>query len=86
MRENASSESTNISAIELKDSYFLMTATEGIKDGAAADTWEQNEAAVTGPHSQDLKMLFQPVMVQTAIDNSISKDWKDIPMAMGRAH
>ena len=63
-----------------------MTATEGIKDGAAADTWEQNEAAVTGPHSQDLKMLFQPVMVQTAIDNSISKDWKDIPMAMGRAH
>ena len=51
-----------------------MTATEGIKDGAAADTWEQNDAAVTGPHSQDLKMLFQPVMVQTAIDNSISKD------------
>ena len=69
MRGNASSDSTNISAIELKDSYFLTSATEGIKDGAAADTWEQND-----PQSQDLKMLFQPLMIQRAADTSISKD------------
>ena len=69
MRGNASSDSTNISAIELKDSYFLTTATEGIKDGAAADTWEQND-----PQSQDLKMLFQPLMIQRVADTSISKD------------
>ena len=74
MRGNASSDSTNISAIELKDSYFLTTATEGIKDGAAADTWEQNEATVTDPQSQDLKMLFQPLMIQRVADTSISKD------------
>ena len=44
--------------IDLRGWYFFL-GKEGIKDGAAADTRENNEAAVTEPHSsQGLKMVF----------------------------